>query len=1109
MIQIPSFLHRAAMMAMLCVLSVSLVSAQMDPKQFSHIKARSIGPAGMSGRIASIDAVHSNPNIIYVGVSIGGVWKTTNGGTTWKALFDDQPVSAVGAVAIVQQNPSVVWVGTGEGNPRNSASGGNGIYRTLDAGDTWAHMGLDKTERIHRILIDPSNPNVVYAAAMGQMWGENPDRGVYKTTDGGKTWRKVLYVDEKTGCADLVMDPQNPNKLIAAMWEYRRWPWFFKSGGPGSGLHVTYDGGETWKKLSDADGLPKGELGRIGLAIGVNNPDVVYALVEAEKNALLRSDDGGKRWRTVNNSNNINPRPFYYADIYIDPQNENRLYSLHTNLTVSNDGGRSFATLGGGNRIHSDHHGFWINPKDPAHLIDGSDGGVYISKDYGRSWWFIDNLPLGQFYHINVDNEVPYNIYGGMQDNGSWRGPSSVWENGGIRNWHWNEVGFGDGFATIVDLSDPLYGYAMSQGGNLMRFNVKTGERKDIRPVHPDGIKLRFNWNAGIAHDPFDVKTIYYGSQFVHKSTDRGESWTIISPDLTTDNKEKQNAEKSGGLTLDVTAAENHCSILTVAPSVINRNVIWVGTDDGNIQLTQDGGKTWTNVVVNIKGVPKNTWVPHIEPSKFDAGSAYVVFDDHRRSNWTTYVFKTGDYGKTWTSLTKDNPFAGTNKLWGYALAIEQDPVKKDLLYLGTEFGLFISFNDGQNWMHWTNGFPTVSTMALIVHPRDHDLVIGTHGRSAYIIDDVRPFRAVSKELLDKPMHMFEIPPTYQYQVRAGDGYHFPGDAFFRGDNKPYGATITYALNPEKLPELRPQRGEEESGMGGMGAAMGGQMSGMIQSFMAQMGGAAGGRFAEIAERMRDSVFVRIEILDESGKLVRRFNGTASKGLNRATWNLRMDGPRYPQLGGAQREQSEFFTPQGPEVLPGIYTAKIKLGKDSVVQKLEVLPDPRTSIPLADRKEKLELIQSLSKKISVVTEAIDRIQKTRRAIEVAWEFVRERRDSSANAVKRMIPGLRKGLTDVADRFMEEPNRVQGMSRNPETVVAKLGGIARSLGSSWDAVNETQRINARAAEKVLDEALSEYNKLFSEQVPTFRKRVEAAGLNFFPELSPLDANWEKK
>lgn len=1075
-------LLRLLSVALLLFIVTASTLAQLDSKLFSGMKARSIGPAGMSGRIADIQAVVANPDVVYVGVSIGGVWKTTNGGMTWKPIFDEQPVAAVGAVAVYQANPSIVWVGTGEGNPRNSASVGNGVYKSLDGGDTWTHMGLDKTERIHRILLHPNNPDVAFAAAMGQMWGENPDRGVYKTTDGGKTWRKVLYVNEKVGCAELVMDPSNPNKLFAAMWEYRRWPWFFKSGGPGSGLYVTYDGGETWKRLTDKEGLPKGELGRMGIAIAKNNPDVVYALVEATRNALYRSDDGGKSFRMINNSPNVAPRPFYYCDIRVDPQNENRLYSLHSNLQVSDDGGRTFRTLGGQNRVHSDHHALWIHPNDGSFLIDGNDGGVYFSHDYGRTWRMVDNLPLGQFYHINVDMELPYNVFGGMQDNGSWRGPSDVWENNGIRNWHWNEVGFGDGFATLVDASDPRYGYAMSQGGNLIRFNWTTGERKSIRPPAPDNVELRFNWNAGIAQDPFDTRTIYYGSQFVHKSTDRGESWTIISPDLTTNDPSKQKQDESGGLSKDVTAAENHTTILTIAPSPIQQGVIWVGTDDGNVQVTQDAGKTWTNVVKNIPGVPANTWVPHIEASKFDAGTAYVVFDDHRRSNWTTYVYKTTDFGKSWTSLTKNDPTAAKKdkkEMWGYALVIEQDPVKKDLLYLGTEFGLWVSFDDGKNWMKWTAGTPTASYMALMVHPRDHDLVIGTHGRSAYIIDDIRPLRSVTKELLDKTLHLFEIPATYQHQVKQADGYHFPGDAFFRGETKPYGALITYSLN---LP-TDTTKAEEEQTPQQAGPQRPGQR--------------------------RDTARVQMEILDATGKVIRRMSGPSERGINRVAWNLRMDGPRVPRLAPSTEEESPFFTPQGSEVLPGKYTVRVKAGGAEATQTVEVLPDPRTNIPMADRQAKFELIQKVTQRVEVVAEAVERIVRVRRSIDAALEQARDRNDDAVRQLRAAANDLRKKLTAVADLFIAEPNRVQGLTRTSNTVSAKLNSVRSSLTATWDAPNSTQLTNLRQAEAALEAALKEFNKVFSEDVPAFKQKVDAAKLTLFPEQEPLNMDWRPR
>ena len=1059
----------------LSLLCTTVSMSQIDPSMFSGMRARSIGPAGMSGRIADIEVVTANPDIIYVGAATGGVWKTVNGGMTWRPLFDAQRVAAVGAISVFQPNPSIVWVGTGEGNPRNSASVGYGAYKSLDGGETWTSAGLEKTERIHRIILHPSNPEVAYAAAMGQMWGENSDRGVYRTTDGGKSWKKILYVNEKTGCSDLVIDPSNPNKLFAAMWEYRRWPWFFKSGGPGSGLYVTYDGGETWKRSTETDGIPKGELGRIGIAVAQNNPDVVYALIEASKNALCRSDDGGKTWKVINDSPNVAPRPFYYADLRVDPQNENRLYSLHSNLQVSNDGGKSFSTVSRG--VHSDHHALWIHPNDGSFLIEGNDGGVAISRDYGRTWRFIDNLPLAQFYHINVDSDVPYNIYGGMQDNGSWRGPSDVWENRGIRNWHWHEVGFGDGFATLVDASDPSFGYAMSQGGYLIRFNWTTGERRDIRPWAPDGVDLRFNWNAGIAADPFDAKTIYYGSQFLHRSTNRGEVWEIISPDLTTNDSTKQKQNESGGLTKDVTAAENYTSILTIAPSSVQQGVVWVGTDDGNVQLTRDGGTSWTNVAKNISGVPANTWVPHIEPSKHDAGTAYAVFDDHRRSNWGTYVYKTTEYGRSWTSLAKNNPL-GKDGLWGYALVLEEDPVKKDLLFLGTEFGLWVSFNGGTNWMKWTNGFPTVSTMALIVHPRDHDLVIGTHGRASYVLDDIRPFRTVSKELLDKPLSVFDIPSTYQHQVKAMNGYHFPADAMFEGEQKAYGALITYSLNiPKDSLVGKPMREKADDD-------------------------------ANQRSDRKDTAKVNIEVLDTSGAVVRKLIGSAERGINRVVWNLRTDGSKTPRL---ERQTEDRFAPQGPEILPGMYTVKIKAGRAEASATVEVLPDPRTTITQRDRQAKMELMKKVSQRLEVAAEAVDRIVAFRKVISTVLTQAHDRSDDKVKSLRAEAEKVRKKLSNVADQFIEEPNRVQGITRNPRTVSVKLGSVLGSLRSSWDAPTSTQLTNLRQAESILESALKDFNKVFAEDVLAFQKTVESAELKLFPDQKPLDLDWkpEKK
>src|SRR5688572_13231449 len=511
---IQSLCRRVLYTLITLILLFSTASAQkISLDQFKNMKPRNIGPSGMSGRIVAIDAIHENPAIIYIGAASGGVWKTENGGADWKPIFDEQPIQNIGSIAIQQSNPSVVWAGTGEGNPRNSLNIGEGIYKSLDGGKTWKRMGLEKTRNIYRVIIDPDNPNTVYAASIGNPYAIHPERGVYKTTDGGETWNRILYVNDTTGCAELVMDPSNPNKLIAAMWQHQRFPWRFKSGGPGSGMYITIDGGKNWKKLTKEDGMPEGNLGRIGIAFARSMPTRVYAKIEATRNGLYKSDDGGFKWELINsNPTEVTDRPFYYQEIYVDPKNENRIYDIHSTVTLSEDAGRSFRTLLPYSGIHPDHHAWWIHPDDPDLIIEGNDGGIGLSRDRGRTWNFDEKLPVGQFYHINVDNEHPYNVMGGMQDNGSWLGPAYTWTGGGIRNYYWVNVGGGDGFDVMPDPDGGGWVYSMSQGGNVGRLNHKTGERWNVRPpqLDPDTKKeLRFNWNAAIAQDPFNNNTIY------------------------------------------------------------------------------------------------------------------------------------------------------------------------------------------------------------------------------------------------------------------------------------------------------------------------------------------------------------------------------------------------------------------------------------------------------------------------------------------------------------------------------------------------------------------------------------------------------------------------
>jgi photosystem II stability/assembly factor-like uncharacterized protein len=885
--------HLFSLICIGILLPVFSLSQSTDWSLLGALKPRAIGPAGMSGRVTAIDVVHDNPDIIYAGTASGGLWKSTGGGVAWTPLFDSIAVASVGAVAVDQRNPDVVWVGTGEGNPRNSQTMGGGVYRSPDGGRSWQHLGLKETRTIHRVILHRDNRDVVFLSALGDAWADSEHRGVYRTRDGGKSWDKILYVNPRTGAADMVADPSNPDKLFVNMWEYRRWPWFFKSGGPGSGLYLTLDGGATWKKLGPENGLPDGELGKIGLAIAPSNPQVVYALVESKKNALFRSDDGGFNWRKVADKN-IGDRPFYYSDIFVDPVNENRVYNIFSTVTVSEDGGKTFETLLGwfdAANIHGDHHAWWIHPRNPNYILNGNDGGLAISRDRGRTWRFVENLPVGQFYHIAVDNEYPYNVYGGMQDNGSWRGPNTAWRSGGVRNAYFEEIGFGDGFDVVPERDNARYGYVMWQGGNLLRVDFHTGAQQWVKPYHPDGRHLRFNWNAGIAADPADPATIYYGSQHLHRSRDRGRSWETISPDLTTNDPEKLNQKTTGGLTLDNSGAENHCTILAIAPSPRENGVIWVGTDDGNLQLTRDGGKTWTNVAGNLTGLPRGSWIPQVHAPARRPGEAYVVANNYRRGDWTPYLYRTRDYGKTWERLA--------DKVEGYCLSWVQDPLEPRLQFLGTEFGLYVSLDEGKNWQKWTHGYPAgLSTYDLVVHPREHDLVIGTFGRSIWVLDDIRPLRELARQgaaPLAEPLYVFPAPDAYLAAYQQGAGTRFTGNSLFRGESRPYGALITFAAKAVL------KEGED-------------------------------GRPAKL-----DSL--RVEIYDRAGQLVRRLRVPVQRGLNRFAWDLSTDGVRPPTL--PKPKDKDAVPAPGRPVLPGIYTVKLIYGDHSASTLVTVHADPR------------------------------------------------------------------------------------------------------------------------------------------------------------------------
>ena len=1044
-------------------LSMTLFAQEFSMDLVKNMKPRNIGPGGMSGRVTAIDVVTTDPNVMYVGTASGGLWKSTSAGIKWDPIFDNEKTASIGAVAIQQSNPSVVWVGTGEGNPRNSLNGGFGIYKTIDGGKTWKSMGLEKTRHIHRVVIDPTNPDIVYAAAIGSPWGEHPERGVYKTTDGGKSWKQILFNNNKTGAADLVMDPKNPNKLIAAMWEHKRDPWFFNSGGEGSGLYITHDGGENWKKITEKEGFPKGDLGRIGVAIAPSNPDIVYALVESKKNALYKSTDGGFSWGKINDKAEIGTRPFYYSEIYVDPQNENRLYSIFTYVNVSNDGGKSFSELmpayGVDNGVHPDHHAWWIHPNDPKLMMDGNDGGVNITRDGGKSWRFIGNLPVAQFYHINVDNEFPYNVYGGMQDNGSWGGPAYVWKAQGIRNSYWQELAFGDGFDVVPDKDNSRYGYAMSQQGSVVRYDKETGYSYSVQPTHPDAdVVLRFNWNSGIGQDPFDNSTVYFGSQFLHKSNDKGLTWDVISPDLTTNDPEKLKQSESGGLTMDATGAENHCTILVIEPSPLEKDMLWIGTDDGNVQVTRNGGKTWTNVSKNIKDLPKGSWIAQIKASNKNKGEALLIANDYRRFNYTPYAYKTTNYGKSWTRIVDEKD------VQSYTLSIIEDLENPNLLFLGTDDGLYISVDAGDKWTKWTNGFPTVPVKDLVIHPREHDLVIGTFGRAAWVLDDIKPLRALAKKSASKTFDLFEPPTAYFAENIQPTGSRFGADALYQGENRRRGAIISYYVNPPK---------EEKDAK------------------------------KKDAKNTVKWDSIQLDIYD-GARLIRTLKQKAPKenGVHKMYWSMDEKGVSRPSrsLRSSNRE------PGGVSVKPGTYRLKMSFGDQTVEQNIKVELDPRMNFSMADINNRYAFAKQLEDYTETIAQVVKQLVESKTTAE---DYAKELIENDAKKFKEEIKASKeivKKLDDLISKYLGTIDRRQGITRTPEvTVTNRLGRVSSVLRSRNEKITKTENELMTNFKVAFKDVLTKTNSFFDSDWKNYRSQLEKVNVARFKETKKFSTN----
>jgi photosystem II stability/assembly factor-like uncharacterized protein len=1010
---------------------------KFDAATISGLPARNIGSAAISGRMAAVDAAREEGRLnVFVGTASGGVWKSVNGGTTFRPVFDRQPVQSIGAVAIDPSNSKIVWVGTGESWVRNSVSVGDGIYKSTDGGENWNNMGLRDSEHIAKILVDPKDSNTVLVCATGHLWDDNQERGVYKTSDGGQTWKKVLGgANASTGCGFIARSPQEPKTIFASLWDFRRQGWTFRSGGPGSGLYRSTDGGEHWTELNESNskGLPEKPWGRVAVAVAPAKPQVVYANIESKKSALYRSDDGGNTWNRLDASRFVVWRPFYFGNLIVDPKDENKIFKPDGPLLASVNGGRSFSVVSG--NAHGDFHDAWIDPDNPNIVYATDDAGLWVSEDGGTRWKHQLNLPVAQFYHVSVDNSDPYHVYGGLQDNSSWVGDSSY--PGGVTNSRWENMFNGDGFWMFEDPSDPAYIYAEAQGGEIGRVNRYTHDTRPIQPLPEYGEKkLRFNWNTPIHMSPNEKGTIYIGAQVLFRSRDHGQSWERISPDLTTNDPEKQKQEESGGVTIDNSAAEMHTSIYSISESPKNGQIIWVGTDDGNLQITRDGAKTWTNVVGNISDLPKYSWVSTVAASRFEEGTAYATFDRHTFGDITPYAYKTTDYGKTWKALPVQE-----NDVRGYAHVITEDTVDPNLLFLGTEFGLWISTDGGQRWGQYKgSNFPAVAVRDIVVHPRESDLVLATHGRGIWIIDDISPLRALKSELMEKDAAVIEGPPAIQY-FQANGGWP-EGDETFNGPSRPTDAFITYYQKRRHI-------------------------------------------FGDL----------KIEIFDQDGKLLDTVAGGKHRGLNRASWGMRLKPPLVPPAAAALFEAS-----QGPRVLPGTYAVKLTKGDQTYTGALKIVLDTRAKFSLDDRKAQFDLsmkLYHLLEHMSYATAAILGV----------------RDDATARAAKLgEKDSLRARLQQLAEDADKLRSRIVatkegGMITGEERIRELLGKLYGDVSGYEGRPTDYQAVRADALAHELEDIVGDFRKLTDKELPGInaglkKKKLEAIRV-------PGEDEWKKQ
>ncbi|HEX8560155.1 MAG TPA: hypothetical protein VF668_18810 [Pyrinomonadaceae bacterium] len=1019
--------------------------ATTETKSFERLEWRSIGPANMGGRVADIEGVAGRPEVVYVATASGGLFKTTNGGVRWTPLFERQGSISIGDIALEPGNPEVVWLGAGESAVRNSVSFGDGVYKSTDGGRTWRHMGLRDTLHISKVLVHPRNPDVVYVGAQGHAYGPNEERGVFVTTDGGRTWAKTLYIGPEHGVADMDIDPSNPNVVYAVMWKFRRTPWTHTSGDDRGGLFRSVDGGRTWKKLEG--GLPK-TIGRIGVAVAHSNPNVVYAITEAKEGTLWRSDDRGETWRNVSKQTSIVSRGFYYTHVRVDPTNENRVYAVASSLYVSVDGGRTFRDITG--RQHVDFHALWIDPQQPRRVWAGQDGGVAVTYDGGDSWEYVNNAAWGQFYQLHADNRQPfYYVMGGLQDNGTWAGPSRTREPVGIQNDDWRMVSFGDGFYVLNHPDDPDLYLSESQGGNVVRTDMRTREQQLVVPYMGDdggpaeNARYRFNWNSPLVPGPHDKNTAYLAGNVVFRTTDFGRTWAAISPDLTTNDKSKQKSA-GGPVAYENTGAEYHTTVISLAESPARAGVIWAGTDDGNLQVTTDGGRNWRNVTGNVPGLAANSPVSHVEPSRADADLLYVSFDRHQLDDRRPYVYRTADGGRSFQNITGNLPANA------YVWVVREDPKNPRLLYAGTELGLYVSYTGGGNWTSLAlKNLPNVAVHDILVHPRDNDLILGTHGRSIYILDDATPVQQLTPEVARQDVHLFAPRPALRYATRMTR--YGVGDKAFAGQNPPYGALISYYLR------ARPD----------------------------------------------EKTKVQLRILDAAGKLVSEINNVAKeRGLNRVNWNLRYGGP---QVRRPPTDEETQFTggPRGPQVLPGVYTVRLLVGDKSYDQKVEVRLDPTVSVPASDLRETLDMMLRLRDMQTATNNALRTLDSLKSQMEFVERTVKDRL-GAADVPKDLTDRLaaQKKRVEELQNKLAQPDGGLGFEGRAQ-LVDRIGGLFFALDSTNAAPTPAARDLYGELQKEYDAKVGEVNAFLSEAVPGLNDALRRVGAPTLMTGKPIE------